>query len=253
MIRAGWPLVLVTACSTASSPKLDSGASADAAPDATDAPTIDALPDALVPYRHTVAIDGVDDFTVGEQFPTTSASYGARVTWDDQNIYVGYMGADLNPLAADAGTKWLFVYIDTDPQATTATGATQSQTYNTQHATFPTGFGAEYYARRKCDGSLGSIEHYGGGVTWTTAATLPMAQAGTFVELAIPRSVIGTSTSLGLVAYMVNEKQNAEGNYAGLYTGTFVDGYAANLAITKYLRIDLTATRAPNDAANQAP
>ena len=37
-------------------------------------------------------------------------------------------------------------------------GGTASLTYNTQKATFPTGFGAEFYARWKCNGTFTSIE-----------------------------------------------------------------------------------------------
>lgn len=247
-------LPAVVACSTAHAPSLGDGGATDGgggdgagADAATDAPG-----DGAPPYRRTIAIDGVDDFVAGEQFATTSAGYAARITWDDQHLYVGYGGPDLDPGALDTATKWLFVYVDVDPGAT-ATGATQGQTYNTQTATFPAGFGAEYYARWKCDTTLGSIERHDAG-TWSTIATAPAtAQAGTFVELAIPRSALGASTELGIVAFMINEKAQFEGSFAGLFADSFTDGYAMTLPITKYLRADLTSPRAPNDPANVAP
>lgn len=241
-------LLSLAACSTANSggPKLDAG------PDEPDArPTADAPVDQVTGYTHTITIDGVDDFLAAEQFPTTSAAYGARVTWDDNNVYVGYSGPDLDPAALDTGFKWLFVYFDFDPGA--ATGATSSLRYNTQAAMFPAGFGAELYARWKCDGSLASIEERRPDGTYTTLATPTADQAGTFVELAIPRVLLGGATTLGVVTWMINEKPDFEGSFAGLYAGNFADGYNAALPVTKYLRIDFTSTAAPNDPANQAP
>jgi len=215
---------------------------------------IDASPDAppgAQPYAHTIAIDGTDDFAVADRFATTSTAYAARVSWDAQNVYVGYAGPDLDPAALDTSSKWLFAYLDLDPGA--GTGSTTSVTYNTQHATFPAGFGAELYARWKCDGTFHSLERYQA-PSWTADATVvPAAQAGTYVELAIPRSVLGSATTIGLVTWMINEKQSFEGSFAGLYAGNFTDGYAMALPITTYLKIDFAAARAPNDAANQAP
>lgn len=243
-------VLLAAACGTADSPHLD-GRVVDS-PLTIDAPElVDAPIDALTPYRKTITIDGVDDFALADRFATTSTGYDARIAWDDSYVYIGYAGADLAPSAVDAATKWLFAYVDIDPGA--ATGATQSQLYNTQRATFPSGFGAEYYARRKCDASLASIEQHASGA-WTTVGTAPSAaQAGTFVELAIPRSVLGTSTQIGVVTWMINEKNLVESSYAGLYPANFIDGYAANLVVTKYLRIDFDSPRSPNNPANQAP
>lgn len=245
-------LVVLAACSSAQSPKLDGGTSEDARPDAFTMPNPDAPADAPGPYRRTIAVDGSDDFTAAEQFSTTSAAYTARVTWDDEHVYVGYGGPDVAAGALDAATKWLFVYVDTDPAAT-ATGATQSQLYRTQRATFPAGFGAELYARWKADASFSSIERYTSGAWSADAATLETARAGELVELAIPRSALGGATTIGLVTFMINEKDNFEGSFAGLYAGNFTDGYAANLAITKYLLVDFSAERAPNDPANARP
>ncbi len=240
-------LVLLAACAGGGSdtPRLDAPAG--------DANRVDSAvtPDTVEPYRHTIAIDGGDDFVGVETFGTTSAGYSARITWDAQNVYVGYSGPDLDPVALDTASKWLFTYVDIDPGA--GAGATTSEAYNTQHATFPTGFGAEFYARWKCDATFSSIETYSGTVWSANGAAPPAAQSGSFVELAIPRSVIGPASVIGIVTWMINEKANFEGSFAGLYTGNFVDGYAAALPITTYLKIDFDSVRAPNDAANRAP
>lgn len=201
-------------------------------------------------YEHRIQIDGIDDFLSAEQFATTSASYEARVTWDADNVYVGYTGADLDPQTADTATKWLFVYLDVDPG--TANGSTTSEAYNTQGATFPAGFRADAYVRWKCDATLLSMKQFDGAV-WTDGTPPPAARGGSFVEIAIPRAAIGAGPALQLVTWMINEKPNAEGSYAGLYAGNFTDGYAPNLALAHYLKIDFAAARDPNDPANQGP
>lgn len=220
-----------------------------------DAPRIDGAGDGVLPYRHTIILDGTDDFAAEDTFMTTSSpTFGARVTWDDHYLYVGYSGPDLATTVTDAGSKWLFVYLDLDPGA--GTGATQSQAYNTQHATFPAGFGAEFYGRYKCDGTFTTLERYDttSGTSWSTTSPAPQtAQAGQYLELSISLAQLGAGAQLGIVTWMINEKPLSEGSYAGLYAGNFTDGYAANLALTKYLRADFTSPLAPNDSPNQRP
>jgi hypothetical protein len=217
------------------------------APDA--APVPDGPPGA---YRHTIAIDGTNDFAAGDTFATTSSpEYEAYVTWDDANLYLGYRGPDLDTAALDADTKWVFAYVDLDPGA--GTGAAQSLTYNTQHASFPAGFAAELYFRWKCSGAFSSIELYDG-AGWTASATGPTtARSGDFLEVAIPRSLFAGAATVGVATWMINEKPNFEGSYAGLYAGNFTDGYTAVLPITRYLAADFAATSVPSDPANQAP
>jgi len=238
-------LIVVAGCGSASSPLLDG-------PPGQDGPRDDADGDAPGgAYRHTITIDGVDDFVSRETFPTTSTGYVARVTWDADNLYVGYSGPDLDPAALDTGFKWLFVSLDLDPGA--STGATTSLTYNTQAASFPTGFGAELYARWKCDATFTTLEHFDGGDLWSTIATPISGHAGDFIELAIPRTQLGGAQVIGLVTWMINEKPSFEGSFAGLYADNFADGYAASLPLTRYLRVDFGSPVQPNDDANRAP
>jgi len=240
--------VVLAACGPVPSHLIDAPPSIDSAR-AIDARPIDAAPALEVgPYRHAIAIDGVDDFTSEETFATTSsaAGYAARVAWDATNLYVGYSGADI---ASGSTTKWVFAYVDLDPGG--ATGATTSAVYNTQHATFPTGFGAELYARWKTTATFSSIETYDGNAWSTSATPLAAAQQSTFVELAIPRSLLGGATSIGVATFMINEASGVEASYAGLYAGNFTDGYMPTLA--KYLRVDFAASRTPNDPLNVAP
>ncbi|MBS1121360.1 MAG: hypothetical protein H6Q90_3588 [Deltaproteobacteria bacterium] len=243
----------LAACGVAGNagPKLDGGTDRDV-PVGFDAPVgFDTPPDELGAYRHSIQIDGADDFVAAEQFPTTSNAYAARIAWDDHAVYVGYSGPDLDPAALDTANKWLFVYIDVDPGA--ATGGATSLRYNTQQATFPSGFGAELYARWRCDGTFASIEHRAADDTYTTIDTPTSAQSGTFVELAIPRTLLGGATSIGVVTWMINEKPTFEGNFAGLYPDNFADGYSATLPLTRYLRVDFASPAQPNDPSHTAP
>lgn len=241
-MKCGWWLVLLAACGDAN---VDGSH-----PDARVIPDGEAQVDdsQQQPYRHAIALDGLDDFATDEQFATTSTSFGARITWDDKYLYVGYSGPDLATTTGDANTKWLFVYLDT-----IAGGAAQSELYNTQRAMFPGGFTADYYARYKADGTFATLERYTGGAWSSTAPAPATAQADTFLELAIPLSAIGAGTQLGIVTYMINEKSLAEGTYAGLYATNFIDGYSANMPLTAYLEADLASARVPNDPANRKP
>jgi hypothetical protein len=240
-------LGLLAACGTASNPGLDGNNPGGEQPIGSE----DLPGDELFPYRHTIALDGNDDFAAGEQFPTTSGTFTARVTWDEASVYVGYSGPDLDPASAGSATKWLFVYVDFDPGA--ASGGTTSLRYNTQQAVFPTGFGAELYARWKCDTTLRSIEQRQPDDTYTTVDTLLAGQSGTFVEFAIPRALLGGTPAIGLVTWMINEQDGAEGSFAGLYGDNFTDGYGPALPLTGYVKIDFTSPLMPNDPLNRAP
>lgn len=229
-------LLIMAACGPSPlDPRLDSGVDPDS-------PASDAeLPgDGPQAYRHTIAIDGTDDFAAVDRFETTSASFSAMVSWDATDLYIGYSGPDLDPAVGGAGTKWLFVYLDT-----TTGGATASQQYNTQSAALP--FEADHYLRHKADGTVSSLESYDG-VTWATTTTPIVAQGTAFFEMSISRATLGSPTTIKLATWMINEQNLAEATFAGIYPGNFVDGY--NVAITKYLQIELDGARVPNDPAN---
>ncbi len=233
-------LIALAACGpTPLGPRLDGGLDPDSSSSS------DAQSDAgSEPYRHTIAIDGTDDFAAVDRFDTTSSpSFAAMVSWDATNLYIGYSGPDLDPNVGGAGTKWLFVYLDT-----VAGGATASQQYNTQSAALP--FGAEHYLRHKADGTVNSLESYDG-VNWATSTSPVTAQGTSFFEMSISRAALGSPTTIRLAAWMINEQNLAEATFAGLYTGNFVDGF--NPAVTKYLEVDLDGERVPNDPANAKP
>ncbi len=245
-------MLIATACGPGPKSQVDSGHAIDG-PRIDTAPQPDDLeaPDGDLPYRHTIVLDGTDDFATADTLDTTSTpAYSARVAWDDTNVYVGYHGPDLVQTVTDAANKWLFVYIDVDPG--TATGATASPVYRTQHATFPAGFGAEIHARWKANATFREVSTYDGSA-WVATTIDAWGHAADFVELAIPRSQFPSAATIGLVTWMINETDLAESSYAGLYTGNFVDGPAQTLPLTKYMTIDFASPRSPNDPSNETP
>lgn len=237
---------------------VDAAAPADAAPPGPDArppdaapPAADAAPPADTgPHRHTIAIDGVNDFAAAtETFATTSAGYSAYVTWDDSALYVGYSGADID---SGTATRWLLVFIDVDPGA--GTGALVGEPYNTQQPEFPAGFGAEYAYRWRASNDFQDLRAWDGDAWAELPGTLPQTfQTGTYVETALARVDLGSPTELGVIALMINEQSLSEWSYAGLYADSFSDGYHAAIPITAYLRADLASTLPPNDTANRVP
>lgn len=253
---------------TDSSP-IDTGATDSTAIDSakdstTDAPIdtgtdtgVDAPVDSGTPYRHTITIDGVNDFDAAtDKLTTTTPSFDAYVSWDAAALYVGYFGVDIGTGAT--ANKWLLVYLDADPGA--GTGATKSEVYGAQQHQLPTGFAADAYFAWKTDDSFQQFKKYSGGV-WTTLATSGVTwkrtAATSYVEMRIPFTALGvTPTKLGVVSFMLNEDSTGPWTWAGLYTGSFVDGLSATAtpkAIGYYLLSELGSAAAPNATANRKP
>ena len=270
-------LVALSACATAemsagdASPANapDARASADAQPaiDA-DIPAADAVgaaddasgsgDDAAIapaPYRHTVIIDGANDFTVlAESFSTTSAGYTAYLSWDDDALYAAYEGSDM---ASNDANKWVLIYIDTDPGQ--GTGAVIGELYNTQQPGFPSGFGAEYYFRWKTSGDFYDLQRFETNQWSAAGSTTIPAHSGQYVELAIALADLGQTppAALGVAMLMINETDFLEAAYAGLYPTSFTDGYydadVGPIPVASYLEANFASSLVPNDAANQRP
>jgi hypothetical protein len=236
----------------------------DAAETSTDTGAIDAAnagdgtSDALTAYRHTITIDGTNDFVAGaEKLPTTTTPFDADVTWDASALYVGYVGPDLGATASN--TKWLFVYLDRDPGA--ATGATKTAQYASQQHSLPSGFGAEVYFGQKTDGSFSVLKTWTG-TSWVVATTNPVTvarnAASNFVEIRVPLSVLQGSppARVGVVTFLLSEISGGEWTWAGLWNGSFVDGTSlatSPLKISAYLLADFSSPLAPNSFSNKKP
>ena len=250
---------LVAACSTAGPPRAADAGTVPGDPDAAaGAPPADAAaaapdagaepPDAgpPAPYRHTIDVDGTSSFTGDEAFATTTASYTAYATWDEERLYLGYLGSDV---AAGDARKWLLVYLDVG-----AGGSALGHRYNTQTPSFPAGFRADHYYRWQSSGGIEDVKSWSG-TAWETAAAIApeSARGGQLLEVALPLAALGDPERVGVVLLWINETDGLEAAYGGLYDDSFTDGYHATIPVGRYLAIDRASPRPPNDAANRRP
>jgi hypothetical protein len=205
---------------------------------ATPAPSPTPAPGSV--YSHTVVIDGTNDFVQSnEGFQTSSsgAGYTTYVAWDASNLYLAMTGSDIG---SGSTTKWFQAYVG--GSAGTMTG----QTYNTQTPALP--FPAKWHVRWKASNDFTDAQVWTGSA-WTEANwnfNGRVFKNGTFLEMSIRRSDIGSPAHVPIVVDMVNETANLESTYAGTPHDTFVlhDGYDRDFS--KWYDFDFSATLPPN-------
>lgn len=192
------------------------------------------------PYSHTIAIDGLNDFSqVNERFTTTSSTtgYTGYVAWDASNLYLAMGGGDIG---ANDPKKWFVAYLGG------AGGTTSGQLYNTQQPALP--FAARWHLRWKTDGTLASIQTWNGTMWVESGIDLTgrifKTVGGNYLEISLRRADLGITTSAPLVMGMINEAATFEYTYAGVPGDAFVDGYDRDYAHA--FAFDLTASTPPN-------
>jgi len=190
--------------------------------------------DPAVPYVHTIAIDGTDDFTPEETFESTTLSSTGRITWDADYVYVGMNAPQV---AENNAAYWFLVYVGGTP------GTTAGVVNNTQQPTLP--FDARYHVRWRGDGGATSALVWSGS-SWDDAAwdfTGDVAANGTFLEMRLPRADLGDPSTLSVHLCLVDDTTAAESTFAGVPNGTFTDGY--DPAYTSWFAFDLTGPNPP--------
>lgn len=207
------------------------------------------------PYRHTIRIDGANDFfgagLRGEVIGTTTRnSVLAYVSWDASNLYLGWetfaIGSEPDP-----GLGFT-MYVDVDPGA--SAGAASAQTFGTQAATLPAGFLADYLLRWTTDGAITLAQF--DGTAWLPVATTGVVTAAgsAFLELAVPLARLGNPSHFGLLGAWQSTGNGIERTFAGWFTDSFTDGdyRAANPApIQHWLDVDLASPTPPNAPVNK--
>ncbi len=225
-----------------STPQVSTDASNVAEPDASSA--TDAAGAASETGTAGHVIDGTNDFTAGEKFATTAAGYDAYVSWDAKKIYFGMSGLDI---ASGAASKWVLLYVDGVPGNTgTPTGISYDCSTNClpQPANLP--FNAGFHLRWKADGQYTNLQKWNGALWSDVGSVATFAQKGTFWEVSLVRSVLGSPSKLKVHMNMLIELRDSEWTYAGLPSTSFTDGKAP-AAFTKYYEFDLADTvKAPN-------
>jgi hypothetical protein len=173
----------------------------------------------------TINIDGLNDFESDEDVAGTSgATY--YFTWDANFLYLGTQAPDV---AANSSQRWVYFYIDTDPQLvpTTGTGTTTGLMYNTQQPTLP--FTANYHFRWRTDNGYQNLQSFNGSSWVDGNQTLVSAyQSGQFVEFRIPLANIGSPTQIYILGAMINEAGGGEWTYHMTPTNNGSDGYDRN-------------------------
>ncbi len=216
-----------------------------------DARTADAS--AATGYRRTVIIDGTNDFVPEEnRILTTTTGYEAFVSWDEDALFFGHAGDDLQEALA---TKLLLVYIDVDPGTTN--GAPIGETVENQTPDFPAGFEADFVWRFRLDGAATQLRENLGPGQWQPVAQsgVSSSRVGRFVEARIPWSTLGDARppAVGIVSLFVNTDFLEERAYAGLYPGSFADGFYPEIPIGFFLRAEPGSESFPSAAANRRP
>jgi hypothetical protein len=193
-------------------------------------------------------IDGINDFSAGDKFATTSSGYDAYISWDAKKVYFGMSGADIG---GGSSSKWVLVYVDGVPDgvgSSTGSGYDCFGACPPLKASLP--FNAGYHLRWKADGSYTNLQKWtlgawaGPGTTISTSA-----QKGTFWEASVLRSLLGSPSKLKVhVSMLIEAAPPTAWNYAGVPSTSFTDG--APVTFTKYFEFDLTdTTKAPNTYA----
>jgi len=192
----------------------------------------------------TITIDGNNDFESDEAVLGTGGSI-YYITWDANYLYLGAQNSDIDD---NISTKWLYFYLDSDPQLIpiTGTGTTTGLTYNTQQPTLP--FTANYHFRWKTDNTYINLQEYNGS-TWVngTQTGISAFQTGQYVEIRIPLANIGSPTQIYLVGAMINEVAFGEWTYYQTPQNGHTDGYDPNF-ISRF-GFTLTSGISPNDPA----
>lgn len=183
------------------------------------------------------------DWSADELFPTTSGGNTlGGVTWDRDRLYVTFQHPDV---ATGGPEHWEVVTIGT------GAGSASVPPLNTQQPGLP--FAASLQLRRKADGSYDDLQQWDG-ARWVSTpnvlTTMPYAAAaelGDVVEIALPRSLLGTSR-IQVALYEVYEGAGFESTYGGVPDTAFVDGYDPD--VVEALTLDLSS---PDPAGVQNP
>ncbi len=186
-------------------------------------------------YRHTITIDGGNDFTQEEELSSSTMGYKGYVTWDSNYLYLGFSGPDISSASI---TRWWLIYIGG------SAGTTAGMTYTTQGPTLP--FNARWHVRWRMDNGYTNAREYNGSV-WTDVGSALIdliARTGTFIEMRIPMSSVGNPASIQLHMCLINEAASSEWSYASVPSTSFVDSLDPNY--TSYFEFTPASGLAPN-------
>lgn len=202
---------------------------------------------------HTITIDGVNDFISDETFATSSSGYTAYVTWDANNIFLGYSGSDIG--SGESDKKWVIFYFDTDANLNplSGNGTTDAIGFNTQDWVLP--FTADYMIQIRTDEGSNLMKRFNGS-TWVDISGHNMQifdnDDSNFIEIKIPRSTLNNPTKVYVLGYFVNEQTWSEWTYASFPDNSLRngDGYKNPGYFDHWYGFELTNGVSPNASQN---
>ncbi|MFV8753872.1 Ig-like domain-containing protein [Nannocystaceae bacterium ST9] len=193
----------------------------------------------LVRYYHTIAMDGVNEFTADESFATSTMGQTAYVAWDDTYVYLGMTSQDL---ANNSAQVWLVAYLG-GPN-----GNNLGVNYNTQQPLMA--FDARWHLRWRANDSFGGALEWNG-AAWInpgfgpTAGSTDVGVNGSFFEMRVAWTNIGSPDLLDVHMGMLREQNFAEASWAAFPASSYVDGYDPNYS--KYFEFDVSGSTLPAD------
>lgn len=165
---------------------------------------------------HSITIDGANDFASDEDWSGNATGVTWYYTWDASNVYVGATNDNIDE---NNSNKWVFVFIDTDPQQSLPNfyGDGDSSLHNWgtgSDGSLP--FNADYYLRWKNDNSHTNLQEWNGS-SWVDSDQSNIAawQSGTFLELRIPLANIGNPEHIYILGCM-HDQSGAGWHYYSL-------------------------------------
>ena len=155
------------------------------------------IPTGITP--HTIIVDGINDFILETEL-IESLPYSLYITWDNNNLYIGFNSLDL-------GTADLFVSIDTDQ--TPGNGATSG---SWGRVDFTNPYLPEYMVAIEGGGNSMQVNNFDG-VNWNYPGNGVIGSSyegwfgNGFTEISIPWSSLGNPVGIALAVH-VSEEDN---------------------------------------------
>lgn len=195
-------------------------------------------------YSHTIKIDGANDFYTYETFTTSSVNYTGYIAWDQDYLYLGMSGEDLESGRED-GLKWILIYIGNG-----SSGTTIGHPYTDQQPNLP--FMATHHIRWNTDNTDKTAFEWNGSLwidaPWDiTADDIFHNAAIAFFEMRILLADIGSPSIISVHVNMINENPAPDfWTYAGVPSTSFTDGQDPEY-FSKYFQFDLYGSKRPTD------
>ena len=199
-----------------------------------------------VAFRHTVVIDGVNDFVpASDAFATSTAGNQLYVTHDETDLFVGLSSPDIAP--AGAGNKFVYFLFSVD--GAFAQGSALS---SDGKAKFGVGKKMTYHYKERIVGGTYKEYRIGDASGWTAdwGAQNKSSFVGTgFLEAKIALAELGGSppSSLSVTAYTVDYTGDANNGWLyNMFSGATDGSGATPRDLVQYVGLTLPASVVPN-------